>query len=473
MTEAQRMRAVATSPDSEFNDLKAAIDYHPRLVARNPALSLELVINPAALATLSVRQLAMLVAYEEAPEPLVELAVRRVMEAPRGNGDIARALLTNRVLAAQHVKHAVWALSESRDLSETSLFHRWRYRDQPVGQPVEHVERALTRMRLVQISEGLRSSNLVNSLVPRVYLRNRVDGVEASARWVAHLPLTAPEVLAYMGQLTELSMLRDTLALHKRAPASMLTAFLGDPWVKQAIVIKHANLPATVRQGIIDAGQPAQIALLAANPGLSSDQQMQLFRSGDVTLLPTLAENPGLCPEPARYIAALHNEELCLLLVEQDELADEVVEELMQCRHDTVKYALARKWSAATERVWRKKGVGVRSRRRRGDPEPEEDPHPARGADRDNRAQRTVPESGKVTAPDALLKLDLAEQLLVATARNVDEQTLDTLGGSIDAVVRLAVAAHPNTSNETRAWLATDTDVRVARAATEAPSLPV
>lgn len=467
MRRVERMREVASNPASEFKDLEAAIDFHPRLVAQNPALSLEFVINPSSLSKLALWRLGMLVAYEEAPLPLVELAVQKMLEGGRYETVLARALLTNRALASQHVKHAVWALAESHDISETRIYHRWRYEDQPLGQPTEHVERAVTRTGLVQITKDLRPSNLVNSLVPRVYLRNRVGGIEASARWVAESPLTAPEVLAYMGQLTELTMLRDTLALNRQAPGSLLAKFMGDPWVNQAILFKHENLPAATQKEIIDGGQPGKIAMLAKNPGLSCDNQMRLILSGDRTLLPKLVDNPGLCPEPARYIAALQDEALCLLLLERDDLADEVVEELMQCRHNSVQFALGRKWSAATERVWRTKGVGVRSRRR-GDPEPDE-----AAARVPVEPKRGPPESEKVTPPEPVLRLELPELLLVATARNIDEQTLDTLAGSINAVVRLAVAAHPNTSKETRAWLANDTDVRVAKAATEAPSLPV
>lgn len=465
---------VATDPGSSLSDLLKAARYYPRLVAQNPALSLEFVVDPGAIDRLDVSSLAMLVSVAEAPRPLIDLAARMVADASEKHFGLAQALLANRSLEEQHVKHAVWTLAEARDLNETSVYHRQRYEGQPLGSPVEHVSRVLSRSPLEWLEYEFRECDLVNSLVPRVYLRNRVGGLADSARWAAEARVTAPEVLAYLGQNQEFSMLRERLAAHPHAPGSMLAGFVGDPWAPQGAVLMHPNLPAEDRRRILAEGDPDRTRFLALNPKLSCEEQLELIRRRDVAALPGLVENPNLCPEAARYIAALHSEDLGLLLTQRNDLTDETVEELMQHPHDSVKYEVTRRWSKAVDRVWRKKRVPGRSRRRgRTRKELEEGQEPA-AQDQANRGpERGDAQGDGVKIPQPVLGLALVKQLIVATSRNLEPATLDTLANSYNAVVRLAVAAHPNSADHTRAWLADDADVRVAKAAREAPSLPV
>lgn len=475
----QEYAEVAADPGSAFDDLLDAADYYPRLVARNPALSLELVVNPSAIDSLTAKDLAKLVTFEEAPSPLVELALQMVAKSTQNIQDLAQALLANRRLEPAHVKHVVWALADALDLNDTSVYHRQRYQDQKLPSPTQEVERVLCRLPLAELNYKFDDTDLVNSLVPRVYMRKRVGGMAGSAEWAAASTVTAPEVLAYLGQNKEFSMLHDKLARHARAPGSMLAAFVDHPWVTQSTVLRHPNLPAEVRQRIIQRGDPAQAAVLALNPSLTCDEQLDLIRRGIAAALPNLAETPHLCPEAARYIAALQNEELGLLLTGRTDLTDATVEELMQYPHDTVQYKVTERWNAAVERVWRKKQVPGRSRRRRRTKKEMEEAakqnatqEPTAEAQQQQQNQNQARCDG-ARPPDLVPTMGLAQQLLVATSRNVDAQTLETLAGSLQAVVRLAVAAHPNASSETRAWLEEDTDVRVAAAAKVAPSLPV
>src|SRR5690606_17062984 len=122
---------------------------------------------------------------------------------------------------------------------------------------------------------------------------------------------------------------------------------------------------------------------------------------------------------------------------------------------DGVVHAVTKKWSAAADRVWRRKGVSTRSRRRQRDEE--EGSREGRGAPYGQREYTRISADGVVRVPEPVLRLSLATQLLVATSRNVGPKSLNNLAGSYDAVVRLAVAAHPITDIYTRERLAGDT----------------
>lgn len=446
----------ARDPNAEMTTLVGAATRWPREVLANPGFGLGLLVNTTPLDRLfSVDALAALVRYPEAPEVLIEAALEG-LTGPRRFPQVAFALLANPTLKPQQVERTAEAIVNASDrgaplrdrnaaLDNHALLIEAGWRT-PAGKADERGAREILRERLakgelaggrVDLSAFAPTGLLNRELGPALLSAPTSDDARRAAHVLALTPVTPPDVLDSLLDAHASPDVRVAIAENPNAYAATLERlYRVDDTNLRTQVAANPNLAAGVRQEILDAGEGAVLCGLARNPSLTGDEQLALARRDDSAVRQFLCLNPSLTGAAELEVARTADPEVARQLLRRSDLSAQTVSLLTQNSDRIVRMAASAYETKTAPKV--------------------------KGAARD-----PLVELREALLPTARF----SHRLLAATCENAPAWLLSFLAGSEDALVRLAVAAHRGTPANTRALLAVDPDVRVARAAQEPPCL--
>jgi len=407
-----------------MSDLAQQARENPRQVVADPEFVLRLVAEPGLIQQIGPDALGQLVRLPEAPRALVQGAIGSFETSQ--NVPLADALLANPELTQRQAERLNAAFDTADDRNEAARFHAKLLREEP-KEPAHYLGKAV--LDHFQEFEGhplYEATDLRNGFVLRTVLKARPDDLVA-LEWIIDFPLTPDDFLAYPHSGPGYAPLREALSRHGDALGdSLLEALSNEPGAER--IAARPNLPEAALVRLLNSTDERVVSQLATNWRLTPVQQRALFEKGGRSILRGLAGNPNLTDRIELFLAGVDDAKVSGALLQRPSLKPATIAVLKQSNWQPV---------SKVANIFRPKWD--------------------RGRPSDNSAEVL----DRIASPYPYFM----ERLLVATSSNAHEVMLEALANSTDALVRLAVAVHPNSSAATKELLAGDGDVRVARAA--------
>lgn len=440
---------VARDPNADLSELGRVAAFWPREVLANPAFELALLINTTPLSLLfKPPALAALARQPDTPALLIEHALERIASY-RPDREVIYALLSNPALAPDQLERVATAIIDTSDAGNAFADRQGALDNhalivnsptlQAPGAPdrrptLEILREQFTRsdFRVSYIGlEHFAATGLVNHLMPSALLDADATLPDPELQALAASPVTPPAALERLAANASPEVQTD-LAANPNAPAGVLEKLYHNCDTRlRTRVAANANVTDAMRQSILAEANGTVLTGLARNPRLTREEESAFVERDDSTVHQFLCLNPNISEEAQVKLARRADPEVARQLLRRPNLTPAAVQAL----------------TGNPDRVVAKAAAAY-------DPQRSADRHPL------VRLRGAISSAGSYHL-----------RLITATCANTPGWLLGYLGSSYDALVRLAVAAHPNTLPDTRALLARDPDLRVQRAAQEPPCL--